>query len=224
MLAGETLELSHVVPTALTDEMVAAIKEVTKENTSVTLRDAVEQGLPDSLVELPTYDRSKLQTGIVHIGLARGDAMGLEAHNVPPPLSCPSSCTCTPLCWMRACTYASFLGRFRSNLTYRCVLCFVQLVYMDSLLRANPEENYKWGYTAIGILPGNAELRDVLQKQVLYDQLRSPRCSKLNTCGSTHRSLPGGTPLALHLPTQLLVLANAELHVHCDFQELEEAA
>mmetsp|Transcript_13681 Transcript_13681/g.34505 ORF Transcript_13681/g.34505 Transcript_13681/m.34505 type:complete len:561 (-) Transcript_13681:220-1902(-) len=135
MLAGETLELSHVVPTALTDEMVAAIKEVTKENTSVTLRDAVEQGLPDSLVELPTYDRSKLQTGIVHIGLARGDAMGLEAHN---------------------------------------------LVYMDSLLRANPEENYKWGYTAIGILPGNAELRDVLQKQNFMYTVISKNSKKLH--------------------------------------------
>jgi hypothetical protein len=37
---------------------------------------------------------------------------------------------------------------------------------MDSLLRADPEANYKWGYTAVGILPGNVELRDILKKQV----------------------------------------------------------
>jgi hypothetical protein len=82
MLAGESLELSHVVPTALTDEMVAAIKEVTKQRTALSVPEAVKQGLTDSAVQLPTYDRSKLHTGIVHVGLARGDAMALESHNV----------------------------------------------------------------------------------------------------------------------------------------------
>lgn len=47
-----------------------------------------------------------------------------------------------------------------------CWLCWVQLWYIDQLLRLNPEENYKWAYTGVGVLPHDAGMRDALKAQV----------------------------------------------------------
>eukprot|EP00951_Prasinocladus_malaysianus_P008540 scaffold62078_cov49-Prasinocladus_malaysianus.AAC.1 len=118
MLCGEAIEYSHVVAAAPTPEMYVAGKQACRK--AVSLAEASPEELRSAGVEPVTYDRSKLQTGIVHIGLARGDSMPLEACHA---------------------------------------------VVLDRLLRANPEANYKWGYTAIGILPHTDNLRDLLKSQ-----------------------------------------------------------
>jgi hypothetical protein len=42
----------------------------------------------------------------------------------------------------------------------------LQLWYIDALLRLNPEENYQWAYTGVGVLPHDAGMRDALAAQV----------------------------------------------------------
>jgi len=70
----------------------------------------------DEHVYLPNYDRSLLETGIVHFGVG---------------------------------------GFHRSH----------QVHYLDKLLRSKPEENYKWAYTGVGVLPHDAGMKDALSEQ-----------------------------------------------------------
>jgi len=87
----------------------------------------------DSHVQLPTYDRSKLETGIVHFGVG---------------------------------------GFHRSH----------QLGYLDRLLRLDPEENYKWGYTGVGVLPMDSGMKEALNEQnYLYSIV-----SQSKTSSDTH--------------------------------------
>lgn len=44
----------------------------------------------------------------------------------------------------------------------------LQLAYMDYLLRHNLEENHRWGYIGIGMLPQDKAMRDALREQVRF--------------------------------------------------------
>ncbi|HET9649838.1 MAG TPA: mannitol dehydrogenase family protein [Microlunatus sp.] len=80
------------------------------------LIDLRQATLPQLRVPVPTYDRSRLRPGIVHIGVG---------------------------------------GFHRAH----------QAMYVDALLSTGDESAYGWGICGVGVLPGDARMRDVLAAQ-----------------------------------------------------------
>ena len=74
------------------------------------------QTLAEIEIATPTYDRSRLSAGIVHIGVG---------------------------------------GFHRAH----------QAMYVDALLNSGDEDAYRWGICGVGVMPGDARMRDALKNQ-----------------------------------------------------------